>query len=188
MLAYLIGSVPFGLLFARAKGVDLRKTGSGNIGATNVLRGVGRKAAFLTLTGDALKGVAGVLIARWLGLGVAGEGFLGIAAVIGHDYSIFLRFNGGKGVATSLGMICVYSPLSGLITALVWVLTAAVKRYSSLSAIVSFGLLPLTVYLVSRDSRMALIALVIAALIILRHAGNIKRLLKGEERRIGEKA
>lgn len=186
--SYLIGSIPFGLLFARLKGVDLRKIGSGNIGATNVLRGVGRKAAFFTLMGDTLKGVAGVLLGRAIGLNEIGQGFLGLAAILGHDYSIFLRFNGGKGVATSLGMMSVYSPLSALITALIWLLTAALKRYSSLSALVSFGLLPVTVFLVSRNAWMASIALLITALIILRHTGNIKRLLKGEERRIGEKA
>jgi len=187
LVSYLLGSIPFGLLFAKAKGVDLRKVGSGNIGATNVLRGVGKKAALLTLLGDAMKGAAGVLLARYLGLDELGQGIMGTAAILGHDFSLFLLFRGGKGVATSLGMIFAYSPLSGVITGLLWLITAALTRYSSLSALVAFGLLPLSIYLAERNGTMALIAFFITLLIIIKHAGNIERLLKGEERRIGEK-
>jgi glycerol-3-phosphate acyltransferase PlsY len=188
LISYIVGSIPFGLLFAWAKGVDLRKVGSGNIGATNVLRGVGKKAAFFTLLGDALKGAAGVLIAKLTGLDVVAQGLMGLAAILGHDFSLFLLFKGGKGVATSLGMIFVYSPLSGLITGLLWLLTALLKKYSSLSALVAFGFLPFTLYVVERDPMMALFGLFITVLIMIKHTGNIKRLLKGEERKIGEKA
>jgi len=187
LVSYVIGSIPFGLLFAKAKGVDLRKVGSGNIGATNVLRGVGKKAALFTLLGDGLKGVAGVLLAKYMGFDELGQGLMGTAAILGHDFSLFLLFKGGKGVATSLGMIFVYSPLSGVITGLLWLLGAALWRISSLSALIAFGFLPVTMLLAERDRTMALLALAITVLVWLKHAENIKRLLKGEERRIGEK-
>ncbi|MBF0565323.1 MAG: glycerol-3-phosphate 1-O-acyltransferase PlsY [Nitrospirae bacterium] len=187
-IAYIAGSIPFGLVIARARGVDLRKTGSGNIGATNVLRSVGKGSAILTLIGDMGKGAAIVAIARAAGFNDTGVGLVGLCAVLGHDFSVFLSFKGGKGVATSLGVILVYSPVVGLATLGLWLLTAAIARYSSLSAIVSFLLLPVNYYLLSssRDGIIRVVfGAVIAALILFKHRGNVSRLIDGTEGKIG---
>lgn len=190
-LAYIAGSIPFGLVIARARGIDLRKKGSGNIGATNVLRSVGKGAAILTLIGDMGKGAALVAIARAAGLNDTGAGLVGLCAVLGHDYSLFLSFKGGKGVATSLGVILVYSPAVGLATLGLWLMTAAIARYSSLSAIVSFLLLPVNYYLLSTyEDRIIRIVFgsVVAALILFKHRSNIGRLIDGTEGKIGRKS
>lgn len=186
--SYLLGSVPFGMVFARAKGVDLRSVGSGNIGATNVLRAAGRGPAVLTLLGDALKGAAAVALARALGLGAFNEGLAALAAVAGHDFSVFLRFRGGKGVATSLGAVLIYAPQAGILTAVLWLITVVLTRYSSLGAIVSFALLPVVMLLTGQAKQKAAFAAALAALLVLKHSGNIKRLVEGTERRVGEKA
>lgn len=186
--SYLLGSVPFGMVFARAKGVDLRSVGSGNIGATNVLRAAGRGPAVLTLLGDALKGAAAVALARALGLGAFNEGLAALAAVAGHDFSVFLRFRGGKGVATSLGAVLIYAPQAGILTAVLWLITVVLTRYSSLGAIVSFALLPVMMLLTGQAKQKAAFAAALAALLLLKHSANIKRLVEGTERRVGEKA
>ena len=186
--SYLLGSVPFGMVFARAKGVDLRSVGSGNIGATNVLRAAGRGPAVLTLLGDALKGAAAVALARALGLGAFNEGLAALAAVAGHDFSVFLRFRGGKGVATSLGAVLIYAPQAGILTAVLWLITVVLTRYSSLGAIVSFALLPVMMLLTGQAKQKAAFAAALAALLVLKHSGNIRRLVEGTERRVGEKA
>lgn len=186
--SYLLGSVPFGMVFARAKGVDLRSVGSGNIGATNVLRAAGRGPAVLTLLGDALKGAAAVALARALGLGAFNEGLAALAAVAGHDFSVFLRFRGGKGVATSLGAVLIYAPQAGILTAVLWLITVVLTRYSSLGAIVSFALLPVVMLLTGQAKQKAAFAAALAALLVLKHSGNIRRLVEGTERRVGEKA
>lgn len=186
--SYLLGSVPFGIVFTRAKGVDLRKVGSGNIGATNVLRAAGKGPAVLTLLGDILKGAAAVALARALGLGASYEGLAALAAVAGHDFSVFLKFRGGKGVATSLGAVLIYAPQAGILTVVLWLVTVALTRYSSLGAIVSFALLPVIMILTGQAKLKAAVALALAALLLLKHSGNIKRLVEGTERRVGEKA
>ncbi len=188
IIGYLMGSVPFGLLIARLKGVDLRSVGSGNIGATNVLRGVGKWPAIFTLLGDILKGAAAVALGKLMGLDVLGQGLMGLAAVIGHDFSVVLGFKGGKGVATSLGLALAYSPEAGLSTIAFWLITAVAKRYSSLAAVVSFALFPAAVFIFERDPAKTAVACAAAVLIMIRHSGNIKRLLEGRERKIGEKA
>jgi glycerol-3-phosphate acyltransferase PlsY len=185
--SYLLGSVPFGIVFARAKGVDLRRVGSGNIGATNVLRAAGKGPAVLTLLGDVLKGVAAVALARALGLGAFYEGLAALASVAGHDFSVFLRFRGGKGVATSLGAVLIYAPQAGILTVVLWLVTVALTRYSSLGAIVSFALLPVMMLLTGQAKQKAAFAAALTALLVLKHSGNIKRLLEGTERRVGEK-
>lgn len=187
VLSYLAGSVPFGLIAARIKGVDLRGTGSGNIGATNVLRAAGKWPALFTLGGDFLKGALVVALGRALGLRDLQQGLMGLFAILGHDFSIFLRFKGGKGVATSLGVIAVYVPLAGLITSALWLLTAWVTRYSSLAALVSFAALAPVVLLLKKNTYMGALALSITLLLIYKHLDNIKRLKEGTERRIGEK-
>lgn len=184
--AFLVGSIPFGIIVAKAKGVDLKKVGSGNIGATNVLRSLGKWHAIVTLLGDILKGTLVVAIGRYLEVGPFYEGLIGISAILGHNFSIFLRFKGGKGVATSLGVLAIYTPQVALVTVVLWLLVVVSTRYSSLGALVSFGLLPVSVLFLD-DSKKLITALLITALIIVRHRDNIQRLLKGTERRIGQR-
>ncbi len=184
LLAYLLGSIPTGMLVAQKKGVNLRSTGSGNIGATNVLRTTGKGAAILTLAGDIVKGSVAVLIARYFNTSVFYEGIIGLFAVLGHNFSVFLKFRGGKGVATSIGVLSIYSPQIGLITIIIWLMTALTTRYSSLGALVSFGLLPLTAFFLDSHEKFP-IFLLLAIMIFFRHKENIVRLIKGAEPKIG---
>jgi len=179
--------VPFGLVFTMGSGVDIRKIGSGNTGATNVLRAVGKRAAFLTLMGDMIKGVAAVALARALGLGSVVEGAAGLFAVLGHDFSIFLRFRGGKGVATSLGMVLIYIPLAGILTSIIWLATVFAARYSSLGAIVSFSALPAIVWAIGSGTEKLVVSAIITLLLLYKHRTNINSILKGTESRIGQK-
>lgn len=185
--AFVTGSIPFGVLFAKAKGVDLRQVGSGNIGATNALRNVGKAAGVLTLLGDMLKGTAAVALGKAFGVSPLYEGILGLAAILGHDFSVFLRFRGGKGVATSLGVILIYMPGAGILTLSVWMTTVLLTRYSSLGALVSFTVLPAGVALMRYPGEKLVLSVIISGLLVAKHSGNIKRLLNGTERRIGEK-
>ena len=186
-LGYLLGSVPFGVVITRALGLgDLRKIGSGNIGATNVLRTGHKGAALATLLLDSGKGAIAVLLARWLG----GEGaalVAGAAAFLGHLLPVFLGFKGGKGVATFLGTLIALSWPVGLMACGLWLLTAALTRISSLSALVAAAGAPLLA-LGFGARGLALAALFMAALIFLRHRANIARLVAGTEPRIGRKA
>lgn len=184
--AFILGSVPFGIIIARAKGVDLKKVGSGNIGATNVLRSLGKLPAVLTLLGDILKGTLAVAIGRFFGVGSLYEGLIGFSAILGHNFSIFLGFKGGKGVATSLGVLGLYSPPVALLTLIIWVMIVFFTKYSSLGALVSFGLLPINILLFD-DKEKVYIAMLITCLIFMRHIDNIQRLVKGTERRIGQR-
>ncbi len=187
LAAFAIGSMPVGLVIAKSKGIDLRSIGSGNIGATNVMRAMGKEAALLTLIGDMAKGAAAIGIAKALALGGLYEGVLGLFAILGHDFSLFLRFRGGKGVATSLGVVLMLSPHVALFTATLWILTAKWTKYSSLSALISFGLLPLSFYMIEPSTEKITIAAAITALIFVRHVENIKRLVQGTESKIGGK-
>jgi glycerol-3-phosphate acyltransferase PlsY len=184
--AFVLGSIPFGVIIARSQGIDLRKTGSRNIGATNVLRSIGKLPAVLTLLGDILKGTAAVAIARYIGIDPGLEGVVGIAAILGHNFSLFLGFRGGKGVATSLGVLIVYAPQIALITIIIWLMTVLLTRYSSLGALVSFTLLPVNVFFFDKPDKLPF-AIIITALIIVRHIDNIRRLLQGTEQRSGER-
>lgn len=185
--AFFIGSVPFGVLIARRKGIDLQTAGSGNIGATNVLRTVGKISALLTLLGDALKGAVAVLLCRYAGGGELVEGIAAISVVSGHMFSVFLYFKGGKGVATGFGSLAVYAPVPALISLAVWIVTAQFTKYSSVAAITSFLFLPVIVVLSGGSMVKISFAIVIAFLIILKHGQNIRRLLEGTEARIGDK-
>lgn len=187
IISFIIGSIPTGLLIAKAKGIDLRKVGSGNIGATNVLRAVGKEAALFTLLGDIVKGVVPVAIGKSFGFGVFDAGILGISAILGHNFSLFLKFKGGKGVATSIGVLLAFSPHAALFTITLWLLTARWTRYSSLSALIAFGLLPLSIYMLDYSKEKMIIAIAITVLIFIRHMANIKRLIQGTESKIGEK-
>ncbi len=185
-VAYLIGSIPFGLVITRLAGLgDIRKIGSGNIGATNVLRTGNKGLAALTLLLDAAKGAAGPLIAgAWFGPAAALAG--AVAAVLGHMFPVWLGFRGGKGVATGLGALAALAWPSALIAAGVWLLIALTARISSLSALVTTALAPLHAWYFA-GPRTALTVAIVCALIWVRHHQNIARLLKGEEPRIGRK-
>lgn len=186
VLGYLLGSVPFGIVITRALGLgDLRKIGSGNIGATNVLRTGHKGAALATLLLDSGKGAIAVLLARWLG-GETAAVMAGAGALLGHCFPVWLGFRGGKGVATFLGtLIALYWPL-GLAACAIWLVVALVTRISSLSALVAVGTSPLVALLMGKG-QIAAAALFMAALIFWRHKENISRLLAGTEPKIGRK-
>ena len=185
VFGYLLGSIPFGLLLTRLAGLgDIRQIGSGNIGATNVLR-TGRKAlAALTLLLDVGKGAAAVLLAGRMGPDMAV--LAGAGAVVGHLFPIWLRFRGGKGVATGLGVLLAAAWPAGLATCATWLVIALLFRYSSLAALASFLLAPLYAWQLA-DPQQAQLAGFIALLVWLRHLANIRRLLRGEEAKIGAK-
>ncbi len=187
ILSYLMGSIPFGLVIAKLKGIDLRRHGSGNIGATNVLRVVGKKEALFTLLADILKGMIIPLVIASKGGPESLVVLSGIAAVLGHDFSIFLGFRGGKGVATSIGAVLAYEPVVGFITISLWLLSAFVFKYSSLSALLAFALLPLNVIIFQKDSTGIVFSLVLCFLIFVKHRENLKRLMEGTEPRIGKR-
>jgi glycerol-3-phosphate acyltransferase PlsY len=186
IFAFVLGSIPIGVIIAKAKGVDLKKVGSGNIGATNVLRSLGRWPSVLTLLGDMLKGTIAVALGRYFGAGAFHEGLIGLSAILGHNFSLFLGFKGGKGVATSLGVFILYSPQTALITFIIWLVVVLTTKYSSLGALVSFVLLPLNIALFDSKEKLP-VALLVSTFIIIRHTDNIKRLIKGTERKIGER-
>jgi len=192
---YLLGSIPFGVILTRAAGAgDVRNIGSGNIGATNVLRTGRKDLALATLLLDAGKGAAALLLARWLFDSDVAAAIAGGAAFLGHLFPVWLGFKGGKGVATFFGlMLAAWWPL-GLAAAALWLLTAALFRISSLSALVStaatpvLSVLPIAALGLPTDMPITLLAAFAAVLIWIRHAQNISRLLRGTEPRIGAKA
>ncbi len=186
VLGYLFGSIPFGVIFTRMAGLgDVRKIGSGNIGATNVLR-TGRKGlAAATLLGDALKGTAAVLIASYVwGAQLATIAALG--AFLGHLFPVWLKFKGGKGVATFIGVLIGLKPLAALIFAAVWLGLAFTTRYSSLSALVASAATPVVLWLLGEPG-MAGMTVILVALLWWKHSENISRLLAGTEGKIGQK-
>ena len=185
VFGYLLGSIPFGLLLTRAAGLgDVRKIGSGNIGATNVLRTGNKKLAAATLLLDALKGTVAVMIAsRWSHDAAI---FAGFGAFIGHLYPIWLGFKGGKGVATYLGVLLGLSYLGALIFAATWLLVALVSRYSSLAALAAAVVIPVALYMMDLPKAAGLLALM-SVIVFIRHRANIARLLSGTESRIGAK-
>ncbi|HWL57221.1 MAG TPA: glycerol-3-phosphate 1-O-acyltransferase PlsY [Paracoccus sp. (in: a-proteobacteria)] len=186
-IGYLLGSIPFGLVIARALGLgDLRKIGSGNIGATNVLRTGNKPAALATLLLDSGKGAIAVLLARWLA-GPEAALLAGAAAFLGHLFPVWLGFKGGKGVATFLGTVLALDWRLGLAACAIWLVTALLLRISSLSALVAAALTPfLAIWL--DGARMAAVTAFMAVLIFLRHRANIARIIAGSEPRIGRKA
>ncbi len=186
VLSYLLGSIPFGLVMARAFGLgDIRKIGSGNIGATNVLRTGNKPAALLTLVLDAGKGAVAVLVAR-AAIGEDAAGLAGLFAMLGHLYSAFLKFSGGKGVATFLGTLLALSFPVGLAACATWLVVAGVARYSSLAALVAAALAPVYTF-VFYHRHGAVLVLLLAALIFYKHSANIARLLDRTEPKIGQK-
>jgi len=179
--AYLIGSIPTGLLLGKVFGVDIRTTGSGNIGATNVYRTLGRKVGVMTLVGDCLKGLIPVLVAKQVGLPDLGIALVGLAAFLGHVYTVFLGFKGGKGVATALGVFLGLSPLAVLLALALFVGVLLKWRYVSLGSIVTAVAMPFIVAVL--DERIVIIAVtaIISCLVIHKHRENIRRLRAGTE-------
>lgn len=197
LASYLLGAVPFGLLIARARGMDIRRVGSGNIGATNVLRSVGRPWGILTFVLDALKGFVPALLFPMIG-NAAGAGFqslevpslaCGIAAILGHNFPVYLKFKGGKGVATSAGALLGLAPAAAGVGVAVWALFFFTLRYVSLASIAAAAVIPVAGWLLYAKGGLTLpVALtVLGLLVILRHRANIQRLLAGTESRFSRK-
>jgi glycerol-3-phosphate acyltransferase PlsY len=183
MAAFAVGSIPTGIIVARARGVDLRKVGSGNIGATNVGRALGKRWAIFVLIADALKGYLPAALATRC-LPAAGVGAVAIAAVCGHMFSVFLKGRGGKGVATSLGAALALSPLAALACAGLYAILYAAFRISSVGSLSAVAAFPLALYLTGdREPAHYVVAGTIAVLVIARHKDNIRRLIRGEELR-----
>lgn len=184
---YLLGSIPFGVIATRLGGAgDLRSIGSGNIGATNVLRTGRRDLALITLIGDGGKAAAAVLLARWLLGSAEAAAFAGGAAFLGHCFPVWLGFKGGKGVATFFGALIAIAWPAGLLAGATWIVMALIFRMSSLAALTAAALAPLYVFLTGQTPEAKLwMAAFMAVLIFIRHHENIRRLLKGEEPRIG---
>jgi acyl phosphate:glycerol-3-phosphate acyltransferase len=186
-MGYLLGSIPFGLVLTRVLGLaDPRGIGSGNIGATNVLRTGSKAAAAGTLLLDGAKGAVAVLIAREVAGGEDAAQVAGLGAFLGHLFPVWLRFRGGKGVATFFGVMLALSLPVGALAALSWLLTAAVTRYSSLSAIVAAALSPVFTLIFDYGEGL-LISTILCLLIYHRHGANVKRLKDGTEPKIGQK-
>ena len=186
VFGYLLGSIPFGLIVTRLAGAgDIRNVGSGNIGATNVLR-TGRKGlAAVTLVGDMLKGAAAVLIVNWIDGTDAGL-LAGLGAVIGHVFPVWLRFKGGKGVSTYIGVLIALAWPVAAAFGIIWIAVAALTRYSSLSGLVAGAATPV-VLLTFVNGKTALLFLVLTVLVFIMHSANIARLLAGTEPKIGDK-
>ncbi|WP_321367724.1 glycerol-3-phosphate 1-O-acyltransferase PlsY [uncultured Desulfuromusa sp.] len=183
IVAYLIGAIPTGVILTRlVGGKDIRSTGSGNIGATNVYRVAGRKLGIITLVGDCLKGIIPLLIAQQgFDLTEQGIALVALAAFIGHCYPIYLGFKGGKGVATALGIFLILSPLSVLCVLLVFILILGIWRYISLASISAAATIPLPVLFFERSFPLFATTLVIVGIVIWRHRANIERLRHGTE-------
>ena len=186
-LGYLLGTIPFGVVLTRAAGgPDLRAVGSGNIGATNVLRTGSKALAAATLIGDMLKGTAAVLLAAHF-FGREAALAAGLGAVLGHVFPLWLKFKGGKGVATYIGVLLGLAWLAAAIFGAIWLAVACLTRYSSLAALIASALTPLTLWLINRPDAAVLYA-ILTALLWFMHRANIARLLQGSEPKIGAKA
>ena len=188
LLCYIIGSIPFSYIFAYwLKGVDVRQRGSGNVGATNVLRTAGPLVGALALVGDLLKGAAGAWIAV-----ESGNTYLlvlcPLAVVVGHCFSVFLRFRGGKAVASSGGIVLFLFPRVGLILLAIFIVLALGSRYVSLASVMVALVLPFLVWLSGYDAPFILLSAIMAALVIYRHRENLQRLRQGSEPRLGSRA
>ncbi len=191
LASYLIGAIPFGLLFGRAAGKDVRRSGSGNIGATNVARLLGKKLGILTLLCDVAKGFLPVYIASILLPKTANYelyvALSGLVTVLGHMFSVYLRFQGGKGVATALGVFLFFSPLSVLFALLLFLVVVRVSGFVSAGSLAAAALIPLFIWMLDGSNAVLVVAGVIAALIWIKHSANIGRLLRGEEKSLKNK-
>jgi len=188
LAAYLVGSIPFAVVSSKAFGLaDPRSYGSGNPGATNVLRSGNKKAALVTLIGDCAKGWLAVFVADQLGLGDTIVGLVALAVFFGHLFPIFLKFKGGKGVATAAGVLLALDPLLGLAVQATWLAVAFTTRYSSLAAVLAAALAPVYAVLMHGGNGQVLVVGILALALIGKHWQNIQRLLAGQESKIGAK-
>jgi glycerol-3-phosphate acyltransferase PlsY len=187
VFGYLLGSVPFAHLFARRRGIDLREVGSGNVGATNVLRTSGAAQAVLVMCLDGAKGAVAVIVVAALTTGPATPVAAGLAAVIGHIYPVWLGFRGGKGVATAAGVFAVLAPLALAIASAVFVLAVWVTRYISVGSMAGAIALAVSAAASEVPGAVAVGAAVAALIIVHRHRGNLARLMSGTERRVGQR-
>lgn len=183
--SYLAGSIPSGVVFSRLfRGIDVRQRGSGNIGSANVFRVAGPGPGALTLLFDAAKGLLPVIVAQQLGLPLWAQLLSGAAAIIGHNWSIILRGRGGKGIATSLGVLLAFAPLVTLIALAVWIVVIVASRYASLASLLMMASVPILLALFHYDSAYWIFGAGLVLLAIYRHRGNIERLLHGTELKI----
>lgn len=189
VLGYILGSIPFGLYVGKLWGkIDVREHGSGNIGVSNVLRAVGPIPAAIVLLFDAGKGVTAVLAAQsavddpswWL--------IVGVCSIVGHNWPVFLRFRGGRGIATSAGVLVALVPWAALVLSIVWTATLAISRYISLASVLAAIALPITLGVLQMPWTYLVFGLVMSGFALFRHRPNIQRLLAGEEYKLGEKA
>jgi glycerol-3-phosphate acyltransferase PlsY len=185
--AYGIGSIPFALILARVHGTDLRRIGSGNLGAANVMRASGTTAGVIVAVLDMLKGATAVVIAQRLSDEASAPALAGLAAVIGHIYPLWLRFRGGKGVATACGVFAMLTPAAIGPALGIFVIVVAVTRYVSLGSILASVALPPIAYVLGAETPVVVAAFSIAALIVFRHRSNLARLRAGTERRLGSR-
>lgn len=185
LIGYLLGSFPTGYLLGKAKGRDIRKEGSGNIGATNVWRSLGPLFALFALLGDAGKGALAVFLGRLLAGPGAGEVLGGLAALVGHGWSVFLRMQGGKMIATGLGVLLALEPRAAGAALAVWVLVLAAGRYVSLASMAAAVSVPVIFVVLERGGWYAAFGAILAALVVYKHRANIERLLQGKEFRVG---
>jgi acyl phosphate:glycerol-3-phosphate acyltransferase len=186
ILAYLLGSLPVGVLLARLKGQDPRKAGSGNIGATNVMRTSGKVLGITTLIGDALKGFLPVWLAMHFGLTELIVAAIGLAAFVGHLYPAYLRFKGGKGVATAVGVFLAFNPLAVAFDVAVFILVLDRWRYVSLGSLIGTALMPILLLFFQSPLAYVALSLIMAILIFIKHEPNITRLRAGTEHKIGK--
>jgi len=188
LAAYLLGSVPFAMISSKVFGLaDPRTSGSGNPGATNVLRSGNKKAALMTLIGDALKGAVAVIAARQAGFSDTVIALVALAVFIGHLYPIFLKFKGGKGVATAAGVLLALDPILGLAVAGTWLFVAYVSRYSSLAALIAAAAAPVIAVLMHGATNQTVVVGILGMALIGKHWQNIQRLMAGQESKIGSK-
>ena len=189
VIGYLLGTIPTGYLVAKARGINIQSAGSGNIGATNVMRTLGVVPAIIVVLVDPLKGAAAVLLPTLLGASNWAVALTGLATVLGNNFNIMLRLRGGKGIATTLGVFLVINPLVAALSVVLGVFTILLSRYVSLGSMVGLFAAPLLL-LASLSYPMPdlYLAIALAALAILRHRENIRRLISGTERRLGERA
>lgn len=181
--AYLLGSIPTGFVVGSLSGIDIRRAGSGNVGATNVARVVGKAQGLLTLLGDAAKGFIPVYLAHWLGLTLALTALVGLAAFLGHLYPVFLKFRGGKGVATALGAFLGLAPLATVVLIFIFSCVAVVSRIVSLASLVAALCAPLAFWFFAYPPVLVWLSLLVGLWIVARHRENIRRLLSGVEPR-----
>ncbi len=184
IISYLVGSIPIGLILSKLKGKDPRTIGSGNIGATNVMRAAGKMLGIITLLGDILKGLIPAALAIYYREEYFIIAAIGLATFLGHLFPVYLKFKGGKGVATALGVYIAISPLAILINIIIFILVLLKWRYVSLGSLVGTGLIPLTFFVLRIPQAYIYLSFIIGVLIFIKHRDNIKRLLEGKENKI----